>query len=114
MSKPFKYTVGEVKKLFDDYFEQTDEKEITVTGLALIFGSKQLLQDYQNRPEYKDLVIEAKLKVENKYEKMLSSKTNPTGAIFALKNFGWTDRQEIETNVNHNIPKVIINGRSDN
>ena len=33
--------------------------------------------------------------VENRYEKALSQQ-GPTGAIFALKNMGWNDKQEVQ------------------
>ena len=33
--------------------------------------------------------------IENAYEQLLSSKS-ATGAIFALKNFDWSDKQEID------------------
>lgn len=91
----FKYTVNEVKKLIDDYFADTKEDEQTVTGLALCFGSKQLMNDYQARPKYKKIITEAKLMIENEYEKSLR-KHGRSGDIFALKNFGWTDKQEFE------------------
>ncbi len=34
-------------------------------------------------------------RIENIYEQMLFTR-NPAGPIFALKNFGWRDKQEIE------------------
>jgi len=69
-------------------------KEYTVTGLALSIGaSKQLLDDYQKREGFKEIVKEAKLIVENAYEISLR-RHGRSGDIFALKNFGWTDRTE--------------------
>jgi hypothetical protein len=43
--------------------------------------------------------------MEQIYEKRLNESKNPTGAIFALKNFGWTDRQEIK----HELPSTFLN-----
>jgi hypothetical protein len=46
-----------------------------------------------------DVVEGARLKVEHSYEVMLRESKNPAGAIFALKQFGWTDKQEIDQRV---------------
>ncbi len=56
---------------------------------------------FGRKKEYKELVEKAKLVVERAYEEKLHS-SNPTGAIFALKNFGWTDATEKNVNVNVN------------
>jgi len=82
--------------VLNKYFEETPMEEYTITGLALATGtSRQLLMDYQSRPEFKEIVNEAKLIIENAYEISLR-KHGRSGDIFALKNFGWTDRQEAD------------------
>ena len=94
--KPLKYKTPEaLKAVIDKYFKKTELKEYTVTGLALVVGSKQLLDDYQKRTGYGRIVTKAKLIVENAYELSLR-KTGKAGDIFALKNFGWKDKQEVE------------------
>ena len=74
-----------------------NHQPMTVTGLALYLGfeSKQSLYDYQERNEFSYLIRKARTIVENGYEKALHSNT-VTGAIFALKNMGWKDRQDID------------------
>lgn len=69
----------------------------SITGLALFLGfdSRQSLYDYEKRPEYSYSIKRAKLEVEKNYEKYLLSQS-ATGAIFALKNFGWADKQEVD------------------
>ena len=47
------------------------------------------------RPEFHDSVNRAKLLIENQYERKLD-RDKPAGAIFVLKNMGWSDRQELE------------------
>jgi hypothetical protein len=80
----------------NEYFDNTPFEEYSVTGLCLyINASKQLLIDYENRDEFKDIIKESKLIVENSYELSLR-KHGRTGDIFALKNFGWSDKQEID------------------
>lgn len=83
----------ELSKAIEKYFKQTPKGEWTVTGLALVVGSKQLIQDYEKRPLYENVIREAKLKVENSYEISLR-KNGRTGDIFALKNFGWVDKTD--------------------
>lgn len=77
------------------YFET--EKQPTWTGLALHLGfeSRQSLEDYKKRPGFLTPIKKALLRIENQYEKGLFGK-NPAGSIFALKNFKWHDKQEIE------------------
>lgn len=45
--------------------------------------------------EFTHTIKRARAFMEKEYEKLLRA-GNCTGAIFALKNFGWTDKQEIE------------------
>lgn len=70
---------------------------ILLTGLILALGlsSRQSLDRYADIEEFSDPVKRAKLRVEQEYERRLLS-TSPTGAIFALKNFGWRDQQNVE------------------
>jgi len=103
IGRPLKYeTPDDLIKAIDEYFEGTKFDEWTVTGLALVIGSKQLFQDYQGREGFSDIVKRAKLMIENSYEVSLrSNKGTPTGPIFALKNLGWTDNQQITHDINH-------------
>ena len=51
---------------------------------------------YGDRREFAHSVKRAKLLIENGYEVDLRKTGNPAGSIFALKNMGWSDRQEVE------------------
>jgi len=53
------------------------------------------MYEYENEGEFSDTIKKARLRIENEYEKQLSW-GNATGAIFALKNFGWKDKTEHE------------------
>jgi len=88
----------------NNYFADCDDKDIpyTVTGLALSLGfqSRQSIYDYadgkiKDQPEYPYTVKNALLKIENYAERHLYS-NHVTGAIFALKNRGWTDKHDID------------------
>lgn len=69
----------------------------TVSGLALALGfeSRQSFYDYEKNPIHSYTIRRARLAIEETYEQRLHGNT-PTGAIFALKNFGWKDKQEVE------------------
>ena len=81
----------------DEYFNDKDILH-TWSGLALYLGfvSRDSLWDYSKKPEFSDSVKKALSKIESIYEQRMNKSNNPSGAIFALKNFGWKDRQEIK------------------
>ena len=100
--QPPKYSTSEdIQIEIDNYFLFNEEQEepLTITGLALQLGfeSRQSIYDYEKHGEFSYTIKRARLRIENFAEKKLFS-TTPTGAIFALKNFGWHDKQEIDLN----------------
>lgn len=89
----------ELQLLINDYFDNTPEEEITITGLCLHLGIvKDTFYNYAKREDYKHIINMARLRVENSYEISLR-RNGRTGDIFALKNFGWRDTQEQKTEV---------------
>lgn len=99
-------TVEELQKGIDDYFDTTGKEEWTVTGLALhLDTSRDVVLDYQEKDGFSYAIKKAKLKVENSYELDLK-KSGRTGTIFAMKNFGWKDKTEVE---NTGKPTTVIN-----
>lgn len=115
-------TVQELEDLIEDYFKyiqgaftweaKTDEKGIekdvkvyerdaeypSLTGLALFLGfeSRQSVYDYEKKnTDFSYAIKRARLRVEASYEQALFSRAS-TGAIFALKNLGWSDKQEVD------------------
>lgn len=89
----------EFDRKVDEYISRCEatEKPITWTGLALSLdlNSRQAIDQYLTYDGFKDSVLRAKLLVECAYEQRLHG-NSPTGAIFALKNMNWTDKQERE------------------
>ena len=105
--RPLKWkTVEEIQPLIDAYFRDTPKKEWTITGLALALDtSRTTLIDYCNRAEnwevdhkFTDTIKKAKEMVEHSYEVDLKE-SGRTGTIFALKNFDWKDKTEVDQNV---------------
>ena len=83
---------NKLEKKINDYFKQEDEK-FTITGLCLFCGfeSRQSFYEYENKEEFTYIIKRARMLIENMYEQRLQTNA-PTGAIFALKNMGWEDR----------------------
>lgn len=110
--RPLKFaTVLELQQAIDAYFEDmktvlytTNDgvpvyEPLTITGLALALDTtRQTLMDYQERDEFTDAIKKAKTRIENYAEKRIFGNA-PTGAIFALKNYGWRDKTESEQTV---------------
>jgi hypothetical protein len=80
----------------------------TITGLVLYCGfeSRQSFYEYEKKPDFTYTIKRARTFLENIYEKMLLD--NPTGAIFALKNFGWADAQQYEHSGTMEITRKVI------
>lgn len=98
VGRPLKFqSVEEFQTKVDDYFARTPITQQTITGLALHLDTfRDVLCDYQLKDEFSIAVKTAKLRVENAYELSLRTRGS-AGDIFGLKNFGWRDKQEIES-----------------
>tara|TARA_R110002012_G_scaffold25023_2_gene82995 strand:+ start:1033 stop:1416 length:384 start_codon:yes stop_codon:yes gene_type:complete len=87
------------------YFEHCREntEKPTITGLTLFVGfcERKSWDDYAKRKEFLHVVKRAKLTVENSYEVSAG-----TFDIFALKNMGWKDKQEVSHSGDVNIPII--------
>ncbi len=101
-----------LQKKIDEYFANCPDKRTiltkmgafdvpapTITGLAFFLGfeSRQSFYDYENNEEFSYAIKRSRLRIEREYEKLLCTST-PSGAIFALKNFGWKDKQDLDLN----------------
>jgi hypothetical protein len=91
----------------DKYFEE-NELSITWSGLALYLGfeSRQSLEDYKKKEGFSYPIKKALLRIESHYEQSIQSR-NPAGAIFALKNFGWKDKQEVESHTDGKMEVIV-------
>lgn len=79
---------------------------LTVTRMAyeLGFTSRSSLYEYKEDQRFTDIIKRACLYIESNYEAMLH---NPgcTGAIFALKNMGWSDKHDLISSDGSMSPK---------
>ena len=107
-------TPEEMQIVIDTYFETTEK--VTVTGLALHLGfnSRQSLLNYEGySEEFLDTMKRAKSRVEAYYEEHLVG-NNAAGSIFALKNFGWTDKHEQEITSSFTFIKALSMATNNN
>lgn len=117
--RPLKFgSVEELQNKIDAYFQEMQEslyinadgipvyEPLTITGLALALDTtRKTLMEYEEKDEFSNTIKKAKTRIENFAEKRLFGSA-PTGAIFALKNYGWKDTQDVtQTNIN---PQVIV------
>ena len=84
----------------EEYFNTTEPKNQTGAGLCMSLGiSRMTYNNYKNGsngPEIQEVIMWAQTRLENKYALDLNWKPNPTGPIFALKQLGWRDNQDVE------------------
>lgn len=99
----------ELQEAISQFFQENN-KHITISGLAYYLGfeSRQSFYDYEKNAKFSYTIKRARLFIENEYEKLLAS-GNVTGAIFALKNFGWSDKQEVEHSGGLQVRSITIN-----
>ena len=120
MARPALYKSNEeLQNKIDEYFSEIKllKQHPTITGLAYFLGfeDRRSFYDYEKNGKFSYTIKRVRLKMESIYEEKLFS-TSPTGAIFALKNFGWTDSTQIE----HSGKNVTVifedvgNGNKDN
>lgn len=98
--RPLKFqSVEELDQRIALYFSNTPEEDWTWTGLALWLDvDKYTLTTYKEREEFSPSIKRALQRVESSYEKDLK-RHGRTGTIFALKNFDWKDKSEVDQNV---------------
>ena len=107
--RPVKYATPEKMQIaidayFDSCFDADEEtgkrvqvEPFTITGLALALDlTRQGLCEYEAKEAFSDTIQKAKLRVEQYAEKSVFTARNPAGAIFILKNHGWSDTQKLE------------------
>ncbi|UEG54549.1 DNA-packaging protein [Mucilaginibacter daejeonensis] len=90
---PFKPTAKAPPEMREQRVWDREPQPATLTGLAhyLGFDSREAFEAYEIDGAFKKTLKRARLKIESEYEKLLLSQPS-TGAIFALKCLGWTDR----------------------
>jgi hypothetical protein len=101
IGRPLKWESPDIMQIeIDKYFEETPQSRWTITGLAMALDTdRHTLINYSEREEFFHTIRRAKIKIENAYEMDLRERGH-IGNIFALKNFGWKDKTEVDATIN--------------
>ena len=107
-------TAEELMAKIEEYFDTTEPKFQTRAGLCIFLGiNKATFHHYKNSDKegFADAIEWACTRLEAKYEYDLNTKANVTAPIFALKQYGWRENQDVEVkgsgsfNIISNIPR---------
>ena len=116
---PFKYnTDKQILDIADVFFANCDAKSepYTITGLALALDTdRKTLMAWENSDRLCNTIKKIKSKVEEYVERRVAmGKIPPAVGIFMLKNFGWTDKQEIDQNIKGDISlsQILIEAKN--
>ena len=118
VGRPLKFqSVSELQKKIDSYFEDRDAtgKPYTITGLALWLDqtSREVIMNYQNKDEYADTILRAKLRCQEFAESQIYTAKSAQGPIFALKNYGWSDARQVDIQAANKTITVSMIGNID-
>jgi hypothetical protein len=93
-----------MEEVINDYFNECirNKENPKITGLVLFLGFCDLssFYDYEKKEVFSHIVKRAKTCVAFSYESLLTTSA-VGGAVFALKNMGWKDKTEVESNNKH-------------
>ena len=99
VGRPLTYkTKEELEFIIDSYFENCEERERppTIAGLSYWLDvDRKTIYNYEKKDEFLHTIRRARDKIIMNIEEELISKGN-SGTIFLAKNYGYTDKQEVE------------------
>lgn len=109
--RPLTYkTKEELGTAIDSYFDNCEQRDRppTIAGLAYWLDvDRRSIYNYEKRDEFFHTIKRARDKIIMNIEEELISKGN-SGTIFLAKNYGYTDKQEVE-----HSGETTINNRHD-
>ena len=108
-------TVEELEVKIQEFYDYCELKEVPLTfeRLATFIGiDRRTIYNYEQKDEFFPTIKRVRDKIQaDIMERGMSGAINPTFGIFCLKNYGYTDKQEItstNTNVNKNIDMSAV------
>lgn len=106
-------TAKDLRRAVNAYFDEADEvtAPYTIAGLCLHIGyTRDMFLRNSHSTELGEILSQARLLIEQQLETRLATSGKPTGAIFALKNLGWSDRSFLDVGVsggNSDSPEAL-------
>lgn len=110
LGRPPKYDSPEkMQVVIDEYFEQ-NKGNPTISGLALYIGfeDRHAMYMYEEKIEFRNTIKKLRARMVEWYEQNVFE--NTAGAIFMLKNFGYSDRQDLNVSGNVSIKPIEWSG----
>jgi hypothetical protein len=95
--KKFK-SAKDLQNAIDKYkqYLEDEKKPPTIAGLAYYTGiNRTTIYNYSKKDEYFNTIKEFRDWIIMNYEELAISQNSTSGVIFLLKNYGYTDKQEI-------------------
>ena len=96
-------TVEELEEKIEAFYDYCEEKEVPLTfeRIAVFLGvDRKTIFNYSEKDEFFPTFKRVRDRIQaDIMEKGMSGAINPTFGIFCLKNYGYTDKQEIESTV---------------
>jgi DNA-packaging protein gp3 len=108
--RPPKYATPEaMQEAIDRYFRETSIYSISALSLELGFCDRHAFYAYEKKPEFEHTIKSARARLTAFYEEgMVSNRLNTTGCIFMAKNFGYSDKTEVDQHIDANVKNRII------
>lgn len=111
----FYTTADELEDVIGEYFAycQENKNKLTIMGLILFcgFSDRASFYDYEQKQEFTHVIKKARAIITMHYEEKLQE-AFPQGAVFALKNMGWSAEEKVETTVK-TATSFYISGEED-
>lgn len=88
-------------EMLNAYFDEMDALRVpyTISGICLAIGyGRERFLSHETESEIGKLINQARLLIEQQHEHRLYLGIKPAGIMFALKNMGWSDRQDLSLN----------------
>jgi hypothetical protein len=100
---PLFKSVDDLQSKIDVYFKECEDLEEipTIAGLAYALETdRQTIYKYEKKDMFSDTIKKARNFIISRIERnLVNSKGNVTGGIFLAKNYGYKDKQEIESTI---------------
>lgn len=82
---------------------------MSALSLELGFCDRHAFYAYEKKPEFEHTIKSARARLTAFYEEgMVANRLNTTGCIFMAKNFGYSDKTEIDQHLDANVKNRII------
>lgn len=111
MARPAYWTEPEqLQKRIDEYYQDCRQRGVALTfaGLAAFLEvDRKTIYNYGQKDAFFPTIKKAKQKIEASWEEHSFTKDANASSIFVMKNYGYTDRQEIDTNIKGDFSEAL-------